>query len=141
MTFNRRLQEKIKGYDTNKKQIVHDEESNNYICPHCGQIIKRRELKIGKDKKSIIHGKCEGKISIPNEMQIDEIRNLFENHTAFIKEKMQDLISKAIKDLDISKIGDVGQEEQPDKHIETDPLEDAKKDKNKKIFKPPKQNQ
>lgn len=130
---------KVKSEDI--KDIKLDEE-NKLICPHCKQLIKKKELKIGKDKKNIIHGKCEGKVYFTDDLDLQVSKDLFENTSQFVKGKMTKILAKAVRDLDLSDVGSIGQT--PDKtsdYKEGTPLKDAKKGKNKKIFTPPKQNQ
>lgn len=128
-------------YNLEEAKDAEVSKDNQIICPHCKQAIKKGELKIGKDKKSVIHGKCEGKIYFSEDLVFEMTEELFENKGEYIKGKMTNMLAKAVKSLDISDIGDVGQRSQPDELKSSNPLKDAKQRKHNKTFDPPKQNQ
>ena len=129
-----------KYVNENIKDIKVNEE-NQLICPHCKQTINKKELKVSKDGKSIIHGKCEGKLYFTEDLELELNQDLFESKSQFVKGKMTKILAKAVRNLDLSDVGHIGQT--PDRtsdYKEGTPLKDAKKGKNKKIFEPPKQN-
>lgn len=140
MSLKKRFLEKYKI--TNEKNIKELEYSDEdqIICPHCKEPVKKKEFKIDKKGKYVIHGKCEGKISISDNIIYELSEDLFESKSDFVKGKVTQLISKAIEDLDIEEIGDLGQRDQPDKLKTSDPLKQAKKGTHDKVYELPKKN-
>lgn len=127
-------------YNLDEAKDTQVSKDNQVICPHCKQVIKKGELKVGKDKKSIIHGKCEGQLYFSEDLVFEMSEELFESKGEYVKGKMSNMIAKAVKNLDISDVGDIGQRNQPDEIESSEPLKNAKKGKHNKIFDPPKQN-
>ncbi len=134
------LIEKYKKHNEETEDLI-IEPDNKLICPHCKEVIKNRELKVKKGDKYIIHGKCEGKVSFNDDMIIDEFKNLFEDVAQFAKGKMEKILSKALKTLDLSDIGNLGDTPtKVDKMKLATPLKDAKSGKNKRTFQFPDKN-